>query len=125
MSVTLKIAVWPQEEFVLGDASCASASFALNASLASKGAGMYSVVGCSSDPVVLGTSFRLATAGAEPFQWAEVIALTVEPPLQPQPPASAASDTSVDGLSIVVTLMVLGVFFAFVFGFKSGKEFIK
>lgn len=124
MTVTLKIGVWPQEELVLGDASCASVSLAINGLLASKGAGMYSVYGCSSDPVELGTSFRLSLGGGELFEWTEVVSFVSSSPPQSESPASSGI-SSVSDVNVFGALVILGVFFAFFFGFKSGKEFVK
>ena len=115
MTVTLKIGVWPQEELVLGDASCASVSLAINGLLASKGAGMYSVYGCSSDLVELGTSFRLSLGGGAPFEWTEVISLVSSSPPQPEHAASGAFDVATGseffgfGFGVVVFFYLLGL----------------
>lgn len=95
--------------------SCADVRSGLNSYLAASGNG-FTTVSCSADPVVVGTSISYVhTSGF--FTTCSVSSITAT--------SDSSSSSSFNSDAIVVTLMVIGVFFAFVYGYSSGKGFVK
>lgn len=97
------------------DNSCVNVRAALYQWQLDHGA-LWQPVSCSSDPVVVGTQVQYlhSISGASASCAITSISAT-----------ASSSDAVTSDVNTVVTLMVIGVFFAFFYGFSSGKGFFK